>query len=266
MSADDVATLSTAQLLGLFAAGARQVEVGRRTDAFHKRLRSDPLKLLEPSEPRDWPEVRKNMEAGLRTLYAASGALRARGAISEIKRLFADQDPDIRFCAMMAFGDIDPELASSARHSFSAQLPTSHVADMRRRARRAPTNKSLREMSDDALVSRFEDAASREHGSHLLDPIDEPEDREIRDQINDEIIDIMRELKVRQLLARLTPPLDNLDLSVRYRAAQACLRSAEQKAMEALESVVANGDFEEIIAARETLSDWRVGKCLVDEL
>ena len=266
MSADDIAALSTTQLLDLFAAGARQVGVGRRTDVFHKRLRSNPFKLLEPSEPRDWAEVRKNMEAGLRTLYAAGGALRARGAISEIKRLFADEDPDTRFCAMMLFEDIDPELASSASHSFSAQLPTSDVADMRRRARQAPADKSLREMSDDALIARFEDAASREHGSHLLDPIDEPEDQEIRDQINDEVIDIMRELKARGLLARLESLLESPDMSVRFRAAQACLRLAEQEAIRALKSVVANGDFEETVAARETLGDLRMGKCLVDGL
>jgi len=266
MSADDIATLSTAQLLDLFAAGARQVEVGRRTDAFHKRLRLDPLKLLEPSEPRDWPAVRKNMEEGLRTLYAAGGALRARGAISEIKRLFADQDPDIRFCAMMLFEDIDPELASSATHSFSAQLPTTEVADMRRRARQAPADKSLPELFDDALIARFEDAARREHGSHLLDPIDAPEDQETCDRINDEVLRIMRELKARRLLPRLKPLLESPNMSVRFRAAQACLRSAEQEALAALKSVIANGDFEETVAARETLADWRKGNCLVDGL
>jgi hypothetical protein len=267
MTADDYASLSTTRLLELFADGARKMGVGRGNDAFHRRLRSNPLKVLVPSEPLDWVEIRSNIEKGLQTIIAVEKALRARGAIPEITRLLDEADPDVRFCAMMRFSDIAPELASSASHSFNAQLPTRDVLELRRRARQAPPSRpTLQEMSNDALIERFEDAATREGGSHLLDPIDEPEDQETCSRLNGELLDIMRELKVRGLIGKLTPLLDSTNSAVRFRAGQACLRSAEKKAVEALESVVANGDFEEAVAARETLDGWRKEECLVDGL
>jgi hypothetical protein len=55
-------------------------------------------------------------------------------------------------------------------------------------------------------------------------------------------------------------------MTVRWRAAQVCLRSNEKEAIAALESVVANGRFDEALPARETLDGWRAGRCLIDGL
>ena len=260
MILNDYASLSTAQLLEVFSKAARQIGLGSDFWNMSSRSREPPKQMNAPgAQPAD---LEKNVIA----VFSAARALRARGAIAEIENLF-DGDPDERFQAARLFEDIDPEAAAAAYSSLSARLPTRDVIALRRRARQTPPERpTLHEMSDDALVARFEDAAARLGGAQYLDPIDEPEDQETQNRIGREIIDILRAMKARNLLSRLLPLLSSPDFTVRCRAAEGCLRLAEGPAVAALQSVIAGGKADEAFAASDTLANWRKGKCLIDGL
>jgi hypothetical protein len=258
MILNDYASLSTAQLLEVFCKAARQVGLGSVFWNMASRSREPPKPMSAPAAQR--ADFKQNVIA----VYSAARALRTRGAIEEIKSLF-DGDPDVRLQAARLLEDIDPEAAAAAYNSLSAQLPTREVIALRRRARQTPPERpTLQEMSDDALVARFEDAAARLGGAQYLDPIDEPEDQETQNRIGGEIIDILRAMKARNLLSRLLPLLSSPNFTVRCRAAQGCLRLAEGPAAAALQSVIAGGQADEAFAASDTLANWRKGKCLVD--
>jgi hypothetical protein len=260
MILNDYASLSTAQLLEVFSKAARQIGLG--SDFWNMSSRS-----REPSKPMNVPDAQPpDLEQNVVAVYSAARALRARGATAEIRNLF-DGDPDVRFQAARLFEDIDPEAAAAADRSLSAQLPTRDVIALRRRARQTPRERpTLHEMSDDALVARFEDAAARLGGAQYLDPIDEPEDQETQNRIGREIIHILRAMKARSLLSRLLPLLSSPDFTIRCRAAEGCLRLAEGPAVAALQSVIAGGKSDEVFAARDLLDCWRKGRCLVDGL
>ena len=112
-------------------------------------------------------------------------------------------------------------------------------------------------MSDDELIARFKDAAERESGTHFLDYLDDPADKDLQNEIVVEVWDIMRQLKARGLLARLLPLLASDDLTVRREAATACLRVAAPQAEAALESVARDGTYPDSFLAREALANWR---------
>jgi hypothetical protein len=169
--------------------------------------------------------------------------------------------------AARQFGDLDPEAAAAAIHSIFALLSTQDVLDLRQWAREAPPSQpTFREMTDDALLARFENAAERENATQFLDPLDNRGDQKAKDRLASEMLDIFRELKARGLLGRLAPLLESANLTVRFRAAQGCLRLDEKRAATALESVIANGSFDEALPAREALDDWREGRSLIDGL
>jgi HEAT repeat protein len=259
MSADDYAAVSTERLLEMFAEAAKGTALGRSLLSISNAARfSVPLQAVGKTSER--------MQSAA-VIRAVGAALRAREAISEVRRLFEDDDPDVRMCAASQFRDIEPERASAAISGLYAKLPTREALALRRRARQAPPRRpSLKEMSDDALVARFEDAAARQSASQFLDCLDDPKDMATHNRVVGEVTGILRELKSRGLLGRLLPSLASPDFTVRHRAAQGCLRIAEEKAVAALDSVVASGSFNERLAARDTLEHWRNGKRLVDGL
>ncbi len=114
-----------------------------------------------------------------------------------------------------------------------------------RRARQPPSSRpTLKE-------SRFEDAATRRGATRFLDYVENPREMNAHNRLVGEVTDILREIKSRSLLERLLPYLSSPDLSVRHRAAQGCLRIAEQQAVTALEAVAAEGTFAQGIRARD---------------
>jgi HEAT repeat protein len=259
MSADDYAAMSTERLLEMFAEAAKGTALGRSLLSISNTVRSSvPLEAVGKTSER--------MQSAA-VIRAVGAALRAREAISEVRPFFEADDPDVRMCAASQFRDIEPERASAAICGLYAKLPTHEVLALRRRAREAPPRQpSLQEMSEDALVARFEDAAARQSASQFLDCLDDPKDMAAHNRVVGEVTDILRELKARGLLGRLLPSLDSPDFTIRRRAAQGCLRIAEEKAVAALETIAASGSFNERLAARDTLEHWRKGKCLVDGL
>jgi hypothetical protein len=112
-------------------------------------------------------------------------------------------------------------------------------------------------MTDDALVARFEDAATREYATRFLDCDEDQDDIDTRNRILGEVWDVMRELKARGLLGRLLPLLESANVTVRREAATACLRVAEQQATAVLEDIGANEGVDDKYAARDALDNWR---------
>ena len=289
MKAPDYSGQSTERLIELFAEAAGRVGIGRgRWEMFaHLRRGDAPAPALAepppdisngprpegseepprrrrthpvlPAEPP--PEMVEAVKAGV----GAALALTARNATAEIQSLFRDDDPDVRANAATLFASIDREAASAAMHSLQAQCSTEEMLALRRLARETPPRRpTLQEMSDDALVARFENAATRENATQFLDTVTEKKDLATSNRVGRELVDIIAELKARGLLARLVPLLSSANLTVRWRSAQACLRLAEDQAVAALESVSAKGGFKDGWAARDTLEAWRKGTCLVD--
>ena len=248
MSADDYAAMSTERLLELF------VETAKRTGSL---FCGSPEKLERSPERLD----------GVATIHALGAAIAVRKPIAEVRRLFEDDDRDVRAFAAGHFLGIDPEWAGATMSGLFAGLPTREVLALCRRALQAPPSRPmLKEMPDAALVARFEDAATRQYATQFLDRVGDPEDMAAYNRIAREVVHVIQELKSRGALAKLCPLLTNPNMTVRSRAAQACLRIAGDKAVAALESVVASGSFDERLAARDTLDDWHKGKCLVDGL
>jgi hypothetical protein len=259
MSADNYSAMSTERLVALFIEAAKKTIAGSGLFGLLDDMAS-------PAPPETRRPISQSPEA-VAAVQALGAALRPRKPIPEIRRLFEDDDRDVRACAAGQFGPIDPEWAAATWSGLFANLPTREVLALTRRARQAPPDSpTLKEMSDDAVVARFEDAATREYATQFLDCSGDPEDMATHNRIAGELVDVMQELKSRGALAKLLPLLSSDNMGVRRRAAQGCMRLAEDKAVAALESVVASGSFDDRLAAGDVLENWHKGKCLVDGL
>jgi hypothetical protein len=86
-----------------------------------------------------------------------------------------------------------------------------------------------------------------------------------RNAIIRELTDIGREIKRRDMLARLLPFLDDVDASARFTAAEGCLRIAPEKAVATLEALADEADADTRAAAGWALQRWRRGECYVDQ-
>ena len=247
MSADDYAAMSTERLLGLF------VETAKATGSIYSEF-SKPASSGLPEKIKPTPE-RERRIAELRALGAA---LAARKPIAEVRRLFEDDDPDVRAWAGGLFLAIDTRWAFATMQGLLTGLSTREVlALMQRLEQEPPSRPTLQEMSDDALVARFEDAATREYATRFLDCVDDQRDIDARNRILGEVWDVMRELKARGALGRLLPLLASPNVTVRREAATACLRVAEQEAAAVLEDIAAHAGSDDKYAAREALDHWR---------
>ena len=251
MSSDKYAAMSTEQLLELFADAAKRTGFA-----------SDLLNTLDSAKagvalPEPMPMPGRVQAAG--ELIALAEALHARGSPAEAKRLFEVDDPAVRVSAALYLGDIDPEMASAAISAAYARLPTREVFDLKRRVLQVtPAEPTLKAMSDDALVARFEDAATREYATRFLeDDEDSPGDMTERNRIVDEVWGIMLELKARGALGRLVPLLSSSNVTVRREAATVCLYVAEQASIAVLEAVAASGGFDDALWAQDALDSWR---------
>jgi hypothetical protein len=244
--------MSTERLLELF------VDAAKRTGFASEVLNAlDSIKAsvaLPPPMP-----MPGRVQAALE-LRALADALEARGSPVEAKRLFEVDDAAVRVSAALYLSDIDPEMASAAISAAYARLPTREVFDLKRRAlQMTPAEPTLKEMSDDALVARFEDAAMREYATRFLLEGDEdsPSDMTERNRIVDEVWGVMLELKARAALGRLVPLLGSANITVRREAATACLYVAEQASIAVLEAVAASGRYDDTVPAKDALDSWR---------
>jgi hypothetical protein len=213
-----------------------------------------------PEKIRQTPE-RQQLTARLKTIAAE---LRARAPIDEIRRMLQDDDLDIRGWAAPQFMTTIPELAQATFTGLIVRKPASEIMDLQRRAKtRPPRRPLLTDMSIDALVERFEDAATREYATRFVSKGDSPQDIELYNRISGEVTDIMRELKRRDALARLLLLLDSPNITVRKEAAIATLTVDPKRSGAVLEAVVASRDTYELGDASLALSRFRGGTSVV---
>ena len=160
-----------------------------------RHLRKRSLRRCPPKPAQEWHEgesCRTHADRHLDESHRGGTPVRATRS-SEITNLFFDDDPDVRMGAIMQFADVDPETTSAATHALLARLSTREMLALRLKSAHAAAERpSLKEMSDDALVARFEDAGLRQSATQFLDPIDEPEDQETQNRVAIEVVDVLR--------------------------------------------------------------------------
>jgi hypothetical protein len=194
-------------------------------------------------------------------LKAIETELRARKPIEKLRPLFDHENVDVRFHAAWAFLQVDPAWAIAAISALGSDLSTKDVIALRVRAKkRPPARPTLKEMSTDQLVARFEDAGIRENATQFLGGQFEPYDVKVRNRIIDEIRDVANELRSRDALARILPLLDHANITVRNTAAIYCLDVAPDRAQPVLEAIAAGRDKTEAISAWWALERRRMAR------
>jgi hypothetical protein len=225
MTAEDLAQLSTEELIQRFGATAKVTATVGTKDWTPGAFKVTP----------EWKERVARMQA-------LGAALRDRKPIAEIRPLFEDDHRDVRSWASTQFHSIDPEWARAAWSGLFVDLTTREVLDLTRRARRRPQRPALKDMSDDALIERFEDAATREYATRFLDIVGSERDMALCNRISGEVRAVVGEVKARGALARLAPLMDHRLITVRHQAARACRGIEPERAMAVLVSIKASKD------------------------
>jgi hypothetical protein len=192
-------------------------------------------------------------------MQALGAELRRRTPIADVRPLYQDMDADVRSWAASQLFTIDPEWARAALGSVSSGLSPHEVFDLARRARQTyPREPTIKDMSDEELVARFEDAATREYAMNFHDPIGEPRDLALLNRIFTEVWAAADELRARGKSARLTPYLSHRFLQVRRQAARACLDVEPERAQAVLTDMIANcPDISQRLHASDVLENWR---------
>jgi hypothetical protein len=256
MSPEQYAERSTDRLLPLFVDYAKRLGLGRVFRAMGGVAPLDASIAVEPQEG-------KRLAA---ELLAIAVALGVRPTTPAVAALLRDDDPDVRMAAATFFNEIDPQLAEATRKGVMTGCSADEVIAMRERVRTPPPpHPTLQEMSDEALLARFEDAGERLVGCRFIDWVHEKRDMDTRNAILGELIAIKMEMKRRGMLARLAPFLDSAEPEIRLQAATGCLRVAPEKAVATLEALEAGPRGEVCAAAGWALDRWRVGECAVDK-
>jgi hypothetical protein len=190
-------------------------------------------------------------------LKAIGAELRARKPIEKLRPLFDHENVDVRFHAAWSFLEVDPDWAIATISSLGSDLSTKDVIALRTRAKkRPPTRPTVKEMSTEQLVARFEDAGIREYATQFLGGQFEPFDVELYNRIVKEIRPIVEELKARDALDRLLPLLDHPNVSVRRTAATYAIAVAPGRTLPVLEAISASRDLIEAPRASATLDRW----------
>ena len=191
-------------------------------------------------------------------LKAVEAELRARKPIEKLRPLFDHENVDVRFHAAWSFLEIDPDWAIAAISALGEDFSTKDVIALRARAKkRPPARPTLKEMSTDQLIARFEDAGIRKYATQFLGGQFEPCDVKLRNRIIDEIRGVADELKSRDALPSLLPLLDHANITVRKSAAIYCLDVAPERALPALEAISAGRDTSEAVSAWWAIERWR---------
>jgi hypothetical protein len=242
MSAEAYAQMSTDELIAEFV---RLAQALRSVWTFWAKI------------PENTPE-RQAMDQELRAIGAE---LCARKPIEKLRPLFDHESVDVRFYAAMRFLPVDPDWAIAAISAHTADLSTKDVIALRARAKkRPPARPTVKDMSTDQLVARFEDAGIRRYATQFLGGEFEPFDVELNNRIAKETREIINELKSRDALSRLLPLLDHPNISVRRTAATYAISVAPDRTLPVLEAVSASRDSIEAPRASATLDRWNENK------
>jgi len=253
MTVNSYEALSTSRLLEMFVDWAKSMPTAY--SEWERALRLGPSDRVRRSPARD------AKSAEVRPLAAA---IVARKPVVEVRRLFEDDNLDVRAWATGALVAVDPEWARASLSGLIAGLTTRQVLAQRALARQKPPfGPPIESLSDDELVTRFAELGEGEEATGFLDCIGNPKDMDIRNEIVGQTVEAMRALKARGLLERLLPLLDSDKVAVRYEAALACMRIATDKATAVLEEIVAAQNPDYLGGAQEALDRWRKNQRVV---
>ncbi|MGA2492912.1 MAG: HEAT repeat domain-containing protein [Roseiarcus sp.] len=249
LSPEQYMEMSSERLLSRFVEYAKQLGLGRA------------MRAIGGGPPVDGRIALQSPDKGKLVsdeLLAVAAALRMRPMGPAILALYDDPDPDVRMCSATYFGDVDPKLAEATRTGVRSGRSARDVTAARQRVRQPPPPRpTLPEMSDEALLARFQDAGERLTACEFIDWVHDKRDMDTRNAIIGELIAIRADAKRRALLARLVPFLDSPDPSIRHHAAIACLDFAPDKAVAALEGLETDDDPQVRAAVGWTLDRWR---------
>lgn len=241
MSADVYATMSTDELIQRFA------DTAKRTGSGWTSVIATPESLRK---------------ALVKEMQAMGAELRARKPIAKLRRLFEDEDRDVRGWSGAQFSSVDPEWADATISGLGYKLTVREVLAFRQRILAgAPSGPPLNEMAIEQLIDRFRDACTRLYGTtrFLSDEEGGGMDMTAHNHVAGEPHAIAKELAARGKLDALVPLLDDPLITTRGRAARYCLSVATDRAIAVLEAISATNTWPEHSAAHWTLWGFRNG-------
>ena len=203
---------------------------------------------------------RRTPERGARVarMNALTPEMRLRAPADALKAMMEDSDNDIRVWTAMRFGAIDPVLSGSATTGVCERMSTRQAQRLIEHARTPPPPRpALTDMSLDELVARFSDACLREYWTRYCGDGTQPLDVELCNKIDDEVSQIVAELRRRGACDRLLPLLDSPNITERAEAARATFEVAPERALKTLEEVAASKDSCEFGRADQSLQYFR---------
>ncbi len=204
------------------------------------------------------PTATPERMARLEEIRAIGKELRTRGPVEKLRLLLDHEDEDVRAFAWLPFLPVDEEWAHAAISSLGTGLATRELVALCAKAKRRPPKRpTLREMSVEQLVARFEDAGMRRFATHFMGNGREAWDVATSNRIMTELGAVADELRARDAISALLPLLDHQNVSVRNDVAACCLAIAPDRAVPVLEAIAAGTDRIEQGNASYVLDRWR---------
>jgi hypothetical protein len=243
MSPPDYAQMSTEELLQSF------IETAKRTGCL---FGPDKGKLRQTPD----------RQVRVQKMQAIGAELRRRSPIEELRKLFTDNDPDVRGWAGPQFISVDPDWAGATITGLFHGLSTRQVLAWRDRILRgAPRHPALGDMTVEQLLERFVDACERCYGStrFLTEEQSGGTNMSAYNKVSGEPYAVAKELNARGALNALVPLLDHPFVTVRQKAAGYCLPVAADKALATLKAIDTKSISKESLEASWTLSEWARG-------
>jgi hypothetical protein len=241
MSEDIYANMSTDNLIQHFA------ETAKRTGSGWTSVMARP------------ESVRKEL---VKEMQAMGAELRVRKPIAQLRRLFEDEDRDVRGWAGAQFSSVDPEWANATISGLGYKLTVREVLAWRRRVLDgSPPAPPLKDMTIEQLIEGFKDACVRLYGTtrFLSDEEGGGMDMAAYNHVTGDSHAIAKELAARGRLDSLVALFDDPLITTRQRAAYYCLPIATDRAIAVLEAISATNTWPEDSAAHWALWGFRNG-------
>ena len=209
-----------------------------------------------------FPRPESRRKALVKEMRAMGAELSARKPIAKLRRLFEDEDHDVRGWSGAQFHGIDPEWAAATISGLAYKLTVSEVLALRQRVLEGPPpGPPLKDMRIDQLIGAFKDACTRLYATtrFLSDEEGGGMDMVAYNHVVGDSYAIAKELARRGKLDALASLLDDPLITTRERAATYCLPVATDRSLAVLEAIKATKTWPEMSRAWDTLNEFRSG-------